>query len=191
MERTRSAADPPTRQMSCCRFLADLLSIPRDVPARCEVRVERKPPPSWTDRYTGAQFPRRGIDHARGCRFGCRFRPIPGGSDSPCPPCPGTVISRNCARFRNQRGAPPRGIETGTCPRDPLRFAARSRKPSTRTQIPGAASILARAGVGRRLALIRSRRWTCSRVCELAAGSSTSRSPRPGQSPPRSCPIAT
>jgi hypothetical protein len=63
MERTRSAADPTTRQMSCCRFVADLLSIPLDVPARCEVRVARKPPPSWTDRYAGARFPRRGIDY--------------------------------------------------------------------------------------------------------------------------------
>ena len=104
MERTRSAADPTTRQMSCCRFVADLLSIPLLVLARREGRVERKPPPSRTDRYAGARFPHRGIDHAGGCRFGCRFRAFPAGA---CPG-PGRRRARKCPKSRSaaRRGAP-------------------------------------------------------------------------------------
>ena len=87
------------------------------------------------------------------------------------PAVPGTVISRNCAKFRNQRRAPPRGIEAGTCPRDPC-GSLRARNP-----------LRARKSPAQRASL---RAWrrppTCTDplaemdvlgVCELAAGSST------------------
>ena len=63
----------------CCRFLSRF-------PARREVRVERKSPPSWTDRHAGARIraPRKSTT-PEGCRFGCRFRAFPAGATRPFP----------------------------------------------------------------------------------------------------------
>lgn len=104
IERVRPARARSSAHIGCCRFVAVLLSIPRVLPdagrgpRRAQVRggVER------SGRGRGALTRRNrlldGLPFR--CRFGCRFRPFPGGAGARRRLDPLRQILRNCVDWQ-------------------------------------------------------------------------------------------